>query len=465
VTDHAAHREEGEVDPLNPASFHLVIRVDDTQATLVVLEHVSGDEKVVSIIQEVFVKLALPLEYVEAAGWCLVYQGTALPSDAAIRLYLPATNQPLELILRRVTIRCRAAASEAAKDEPPVSEKEVEDLLAGLAVQALDEESGSEATALDEADTERKSAHFGPSPPGDEESGSQVTLLKDEEEYDEGAVTVQRPVVGGAVEGEEGLEASESCGESVRGAWEPLPVRCGSSPTSDIAEAPAPPLPTSTGKKIVSRHATVRYYNRMNPDQAYPLLVAITKDAIRVIAQKALDQRSKTIGVAVGAMVVIEPILPGCDCYPPKQRLRIGKGDDKVTFHVVPKVLGTVQGARVEVRCQRRVLRTIPLEVRVVSKTTSTALCVSTLFLPFVVSALKLFSIDLEALLQVLAGVFLAVTGVSFFLARPRQRDAFWDLTPEDMFRFSCPRCQKRLKASDKEWGSNLVAPVADSGC
>jgi excisionase family DNA binding protein len=70
----------------------------------------------------------------------------------------------------------------AAQGEDSVFETDFE-------VPSMDEESGSEAVALD--DTGLESSEFDLSVEG-EESGSQVVPLEDEEEYDEGAATVQR---------------------------------------------------------------------------------------------------------------------------------------------------------------------------------------------------------------------------------------------------------------------------------
>ncbi len=69
-------------------------------------------------------------------------------------------------------------------------------------VPSFDEESGSEAVALDEGDTDLESSEFDLSLEG-EESGSQVVPLEDEEEADEGAATVQRQAVKGGMDEEE----------------------------------------------------------------------------------------------------------------------------------------------------------------------------------------------------------------------------------------------------------------------
>jgi excisionase family DNA binding protein len=79
----------------------------------------------------------------------------------------------------------------AAKEEEDIFETDFE-------VPPLDQESGSEAVALDDADTDLESSDFDlaigdEDVAADEESGSQVVALEDEEEADEAAATVARP--------------------------------------------------------------------------------------------------------------------------------------------------------------------------------------------------------------------------------------------------------------------------------
>jgi excisionase family DNA binding protein len=82
-------------------------------------------------------------------------------------------------------------AAESSQGEGDIFETDFE-------VPALDEESGSEAVALDESDTDLESSDFDLAleegdAAGGEESGSQVVALEDEEEVDAAAETVQRP--------------------------------------------------------------------------------------------------------------------------------------------------------------------------------------------------------------------------------------------------------------------------------
>jgi hypothetical protein len=102
------------------------------------------------------------------------------------------------------------AAPAAAEEEKDIFETDFE-------VPALEDESGSQAVALDESDTDLESSDFDLAL-GDEdmatedESGSQIVALEDEEEVDEGAATVARPRRGGAGVAE-GEEVEELLGE------------------------------------------------------------------------------------------------------------------------------------------------------------------------------------------------------------------------------------------------------------
>jgi hypothetical protein len=104
-------------------------------------------------------------------------------------------------------------------------------------VPALEDESGSQAVALDESDTDLESSDFDlalgeEDVATEEESGSQVVALEDEEEVDEGAATVARPRKSAAAAAEE--EAEELLGEEALAEEEGLPGR-----KLVVAQAPA----------------------------------------------------------------------------------------------------------------------------------------------------------------------------------------------------------------------------------
>jgi excisionase family DNA binding protein len=120
-------------------------------------------------------------------------------SDLALEAPGSDSDSEFELTLDEsggLSVEEEAAAASAEQD---IFETDFE-------VPALDEESGSEAVALDEADTDLESSEFDLSLESAEESGSQVVPLEDEEESDEGAATVQHRAAAALAEDEEGLE-------------------------------------------------------------------------------------------------------------------------------------------------------------------------------------------------------------------------------------------------------------------
>jgi hypothetical protein len=199
----------------------------------------------------------------------------------------------------------------------------------------------------------------------------------------------------------------------------------------------------------VERRATVRYYHRMNPERLFPLLVVLSRQAVLEVARRGVSQaQSKTFQVAEESVVEVEPVLPGCACYPPKEQVRIGPGDVTVTFWVVPHVLGKLSSARVVVRQEGDTLAEVPLEVRVVKQSLTLLMGSLSLVLPFGLLLLKHFKLDfetqmaegfglyarlagwlLEALTpEILTGLLVAATVGLYLWLRPRKRDVFWDV-------------------------------------
>lgn len=216
--------------------------------------------------------------------------------------------------------------------------------------------------------------------------------------------------------------------------------------------AQAPDEKTRTVRdRCVTRQATIRYYHRMNPERMFPLLVVISRKAIQEVVKRHVAQKqSESFQVTLDSMVEIEPILPGCYCFPTKEQVRIQPGETTARFWVVPHVLGEVMHARVVVRQDGRVLAEVPLEIRVVKQTITLFMGAMNLLVPFVSTVAKqshlsfLPSSDegfgLYAALagwvllalspEVLTGLLLTATLALYLWFRPRQRDVFWDIQP-----------------------------------
>jgi hypothetical protein len=207
----------------------------------------------------------------------------------------------------------------------------------------------------------------------------------------------------------------------------------------------------AASRPLVDRHATVRYYHRMTPERLFPLLVILSRKVIQEVIKKGVSQaQSRIFQVEEGSTVEVEPILPGCSCYPRKAEVSIGNQEAATTFWVAPRTLGPVMEARVVVRQDGKTLAEVPLEIRVRRQTLTLLMGGLSLLLPFVLLLLKHFRLDFESQLQdgfglyarlvqwvvasfspeMLTGVLLAATATAYLALRPRKRDVFWDIQP-----------------------------------
>jgi len=201
--------------------------------------------------------------------------------------------------------------------------------------------------------------------------------------------------------------------------------------------------PTTT-----ERRATVRYYSRMNPDRVFPLLVMLTREEVEKVVKQHVEQTATgPLTLAKDVPLEIEPVLPGCQCHPPKVSCRVGDANDVFTFYVVPHVLGDITGARVLIRQDHASIAEIKLEMRVVQRTLVVASGLSTFLVPAASAAMNHFGLDFKpkdgsspylAALNflfgevppvVLTGVLALVTLGLYWYTRPKGRDVFFDIS------------------------------------
>jgi hypothetical protein len=221
-------------------------------------------------------------------------------------------------------------------------------------------------------------------------------------------------------------------------------------PPPDTSRSRAPGQVAKQKRASTERRATVRYYTRMNPDRMFPLLVILSaKEIEEVVKAKVKQAVSESFKVEEGSHIEIEPVLPGCDVYPPRHTLEV-ESKETVTesFWVVPRVLGRVHGARVLIRQGERVLAEVKLDVKVAKQTLAVACGLLSLAAPYMTMGLKSLQLDYESQkadgfpLYQQAGSWIAENlrpewlglgflGLAFLLylwMRPRRRDVFWDV-------------------------------------
>lgn len=205
-------------------------------------------------------------------------------------------------------------------------------------------------------------------------------------------------------------------------------------------------------RRVAERRATVRYYTRMNPDRMFPLLVILSAEEVaEIVKAKVKQAASEKFEVEEGSVVEVEPVLPGCDCYPPRQALTVdADGATAATIWVVPRVLGRVHGARVVIRQGAKVLAEVPLEVKVAKQTLAVACGLMSLAAPYLTMGLKSLKLDYasqkeegfplyqragswvaENLRPEWLGLgFLGLAVLLYLWMRPRRRDVFWSVSP-----------------------------------
>jgi hypothetical protein len=200
-----------------------------------------------------------------------------------------------------------------------------------------------------------------------------------------------------------------------------------------------------------TRRATVRYYHRMNPMKVFPFLVTITEKKLQEIAQKRVSQaEGSTFEAKLDEWMEVEPILPGCTCYPNQLSFKLGQENTALHFWVVPQVLGMVKGAKVVVRQEGKQLSEVELEMKVRRPTIAIVFGIVTFIYPLIMTILRHFGIDLEAkgdtslylsiinsLLTKISptlvfGVLALITIGLYWWTRPRKRDQFWDVKTAD---------------------------------
>jgi hypothetical protein len=236
----------------------------------------------------------------------------------------------------------------------------------------------------------------------------------------------------------------------------PMPTRAKAKARGGYAEEPdTMKLDAPVGSPVrsaSSRRATVRYYARMNPDRMFPMLVVLSAREVAEVVKKHVKQAtSEAFKVEDNALVEVEPVLPGCDVYPPRHSLDAGDGTTDVsteTFWIVPRVLGRVQGARVLIRQHGRVLAEVPLDVKVRKQTLAVACGLMGLAAPYLSMGLRALKLDpesqkaqgyafyrqfgdwlAEAVRPEWIGLgFFGLAVMLYFAMRPRRREVFWDV-------------------------------------
>ena len=372
--------------------IEIVVSIEDSRSQQSLTLKVSAHETVEILIRKLLVILKIPPDLFP---WKLVFEDRRLAYSETIgSIAAGQKKQPLAFTLRR------QHTDMVENDHATVADSKLEradiELTLDDSELANEEESGSQVVALDEE--------------------GEVETVADDEEGEVGAVADDLEVDEESSDFAD-LDQDVEVDEEIPSVKRKVQASAREAPVSGSRKSKATTGQTdAVKKKTATRRATVRYYNRMNPERVYPFLVMITKKMVERAVKEGTDQKgSAPFKVKLHDLVEIEPILPGCACYPPKLTTRLGSKDFVATFHVVPHMLGALEGAAVVIRQENIPLAEIKLEGKVVKTTWVLLSGFATFVLPFVLSVARRYRLDLNS--QAEDGFDLYLTCLQFLLS------------------------------------------------
>jgi hypothetical protein len=453
---------------------NVVVLIEHSEYKSVVEHKISSLASVEQLIQELLVRLKAPGSIL---AWEIVYQNRILTYKATIG------SVTHDQAVKKLIVVLRQATTDSGADTKTTmlegSEFELALDDANRAAEAFDEEVEAAESAEDD-----ELADFDEKPAKSKTKMGKKMSVHDE---DEDAEAAEDEDVSAKRKGKKGKKEAEKAEPAVSGVvFDDMPEGSDAK-TVDLDQTMAFQPPSSAAKKAddddllvteeelvgpaevsavtakggvgaqrripkrktVTRQATVRYYNRMNPERVYPLLVMITKEMVEKAIKLDTDQKSTgPIKFNLEAPVEIEPIIPGCACYPPKIVARLDQKDFIATFHVVPQIVGTIEGARVVLRQGIAPVAEIGLDAKVVRQIWVVLSGSLTFAMPVLSGLAKHYQIDLQAhaedgfssLLKAmqlaldyssplwLAVGFGVLTLLVYFLTRARTKDVFWEI-------------------------------------
>jgi hypothetical protein len=177
-------------------------------------------------------------------------------------------------------------------------------------------------------------------------------------------------------------------------AIQPAPARAAVPVPTAAFPSPAQPAQSEPTK----RKTSVRYYEQMNPQKSYPLMVAFSKEAIK---KAKLDKVQQTTGQKVLSVkkehpeVSVTPCLSGCLVIPPMLVVDVTPEIASAEFWVTPVMEGPINGW-IDVSYQGKNVEKIPLKTKSVKQTIAKIGAFGAVVSPMVSFVLDGFQVDMS---------------------------------------------------------------------
>lgn len=190
---------------------------------------------------------------------------------------------------------------------------------------------------------------------------------------------------------------------------------------SEVKKIPEEPKGISfVDEKDYLKHISMEYFDRMNPQNYYPLTLDISdivQDDIAPIVnpitgERKIQTQSQLDVKLKNPIVTIRPILPGCNVVPQEIETDFNKTADKVTFYVTPFVKGEIIG-QISFISEGKVFHTTKFDAKVVDPNYAKVVAFFGILASFVPKILSLLGMDLglDATINLLASSSIAVIG------------------------------------------------------
>ncbi len=190
---------------------------------------------------------------------------------------------------------------------------------------------------------------------------------------------------------------------------------------SEFKEIPEEPKGISfVDEKDYLKHISMEYFDRMNPQNYYPLTLDIA-DLLQdekapiinpLTGERKIQTQSQLDAKLKNPIVKVRPILPGCNVVPREIETDFNKASDKVTFYVTPFVKGEIIG-QISFISEGKVFHTTKFDAKVVDPNYVRVVAFLGILASFVPKILSLLGMDLglDTTIDILASSSIAVIG------------------------------------------------------
>ena len=173
-------------------------------------------------------------------------------------------------------------------------------------------------------------------------------------------------------------------------------------------------------EKDYLKHISMEYFDRMNPQNYYPLTLNISDIIQKEISpevniltgERKIQTQSQLEASLKTSAVIVRPTIPGCNVVPREIETDFDQDTDEITFYVTPGVKGEIIG-HIEFINEGKVFHTTELKAKVVDPNYARIVAFYGILASFVPKILSILGMDigLDSTINTLSATAIAVVG------------------------------------------------------